>query len=71
MAEIDADRVVQILGQKVSEGILREAMHQAYTEQLEKQIESLQQTIRERELNGVARVSGQETVRTSDRETHI
>lgn len=44
---LDAERVIQILGDKVSQGIQREAMQQVYAEQLEKQIEQLQEQLRE------------------------
>lgn len=71
MPDIDANRIVQILGQRVAEGVQREAMQQAYSEQLEKQIETLQEQLRKDKLNGVAKVSDKETVGAPDRKPYV
>jgi hypothetical protein len=58
---VDADRVIQILSQKVAEGIAREAMLQSYSESLEKRNKDL-----EGELSGMVKQRGQEAFGATD-----
>lgn len=46
MPDLDADRVIQLLSEKVAQGSVREVVQQVYSEQLEKQIASLQAQLR-------------------------
>lgn len=65
---LDAEDIIKRLGDKLSQANVREVMQEAYAEQLEGQIASLQEQIRELKggSNGLAKVSNSETVRSSN-----
>lgn len=63
--QIDPQAIIQTLGNKIAEGIIREAMQQAYAEELEKQIASLQSELTEAN-NDLAKKRGQEAAREAN-----
>lgn len=68
--QLDAQMIIDNLSKRIADGVVREAMQEVYSKQLEKKIEELQRELR-RANNGLASVSSSEATGETDREPFV